>query len=217
MYPDDIQEVAQVVSCLPPTQASVESLFSTLHYVMFEHRSSMAEDRLNGILFVHTNWEWNIYRLPIFCAFENNCILIRSFVLFGLHFIVKRCCFLELHILNSSFFILCQCRALSKPGAVPKPDVDWKSPRLRSLSSRLSLKCINFTCGNHNLAPSLCFETLPFLFAPPLFHASNAGSGPVSGQKGCCGWVKRVWKSSGETDSPIHMTFPSPEFGTILD
>ena len=55
MYPENIREVAQVVSCLPPTQVSVERLFSALRFLVSDLRSSMAEDLVDSILFLRTN------------------------------------------------------------------------------------------------------------------------------------------------------------------
>lgn len=54
-YPTDLQEIALLLSALPPTQVSVERLFSSLKYIKSDLRNKMAEDLLNAILFLRAN------------------------------------------------------------------------------------------------------------------------------------------------------------------
>ena len=55
MYPEMVREVARVVTALPPTQVSVERLFSALKIIRSDLRTSMKEDLTEAILFLRTN------------------------------------------------------------------------------------------------------------------------------------------------------------------
>ncbi|CAK8690141.1 unnamed protein product [Clavelina lepadiformis] len=55
MYPDILQKVAYSVTALPPTQVSVERLFSALRIIRSDLRCSMKEDLTEAILFLRTN------------------------------------------------------------------------------------------------------------------------------------------------------------------
>ena len=52
IYPDVIGDVALTVTALPPTQVSVERLFSALKFTKSDLRSSMKEDLVEAILFL---------------------------------------------------------------------------------------------------------------------------------------------------------------------
>lgn len=52
IYPDIIKEVALLVTALPPTQVSVERLFSTLKFIKSDLRASIKEDLAEAILFL---------------------------------------------------------------------------------------------------------------------------------------------------------------------
>ena len=54
VYPAIIKEVAELVTAMPPTQASVERLFSALKIVKSDLRASMKEDLAEAILFLRT-------------------------------------------------------------------------------------------------------------------------------------------------------------------
>ena len=53
-YPT-LQEEARIASALPPTQASVERLFSALKILRSDLRTSLKEDILSAILFLKVN------------------------------------------------------------------------------------------------------------------------------------------------------------------
>ncbi|KAM4037493.1 uncharacterized protein ACNLHF_016084 [Anomaloglossus baeobatrachus] len=55
LYPDIVRDVARVVTALPPTQVSVERLFSALKIIRSDLRASMKEDLTEAILFLRTN------------------------------------------------------------------------------------------------------------------------------------------------------------------
>ena len=55
LYPAILQDVAYAVTALPPTQVSVERLFSALRIIRSDLRTSMKEDLLEAILFLRTN------------------------------------------------------------------------------------------------------------------------------------------------------------------
>lgn len=56
MFPENIQEVASGV--LPSTYSSISrASVLSLHYVLFDFRSSMAEDILIEIIFLRTRWK----------------------------------------------------------------------------------------------------------------------------------------------------------------
>lgn len=57
LYPDSVKEVARVVTALPPTQVSVERLFSALKLIKTDLRASLKEDAIDAILFLRTNWK----------------------------------------------------------------------------------------------------------------------------------------------------------------
>lgn len=53
-YPENIRDVALVAAAMPPTQVSVERLFSALKLVKSDIRASMKEELANAILFLRT-------------------------------------------------------------------------------------------------------------------------------------------------------------------
>ena len=55
MYPEMVRDVARVVTALPPTQVSVERLFSALKIIRSDLRTSMKGDLTEAILFLRTN------------------------------------------------------------------------------------------------------------------------------------------------------------------
>ena len=54
-YPTILQKVSFTVTALPPTQVTVEQLFSALRIIRSDLRASMKEDLLEAILFLRTN------------------------------------------------------------------------------------------------------------------------------------------------------------------
>ena len=54
-YPSILQKVAYTVTALPSTQVSVERLYSALHIIRSDLRTSMKEDLLEAILFLRMN------------------------------------------------------------------------------------------------------------------------------------------------------------------
>lgn len=54
-YPCQLQEAARAVTALPPTQVSVERLFSSLKLVVTDSRSSLGPDLTESILFLGNN------------------------------------------------------------------------------------------------------------------------------------------------------------------
>ena len=54
-YPTILQKVSFTVTALPPTQVTVERLFSALRIIRSDLRASMKEDLLEAILFLRTN------------------------------------------------------------------------------------------------------------------------------------------------------------------
>ena len=55
-YPQIVQKVAYTVTALPLTQVSVERLFSALHLIRSDLRSSMKEDSIKTNLFMRSNY-----------------------------------------------------------------------------------------------------------------------------------------------------------------
>lgn len=55
IYPEKIKEIAFLVTALPPTQVSVERLFSALKFIKSDLRSSIKEDLAEAILFLRNN------------------------------------------------------------------------------------------------------------------------------------------------------------------
>ena len=55
-YPQIVQKVAYTVTALPPTQVSVERLFSALHLIRSDLRVSMKEELIVAILFLRSNY-----------------------------------------------------------------------------------------------------------------------------------------------------------------
>lgn len=53
-YPDCIKDLALIVTALPPTQVSVERLFSALKIIKSDLRASLKEDLVEAILFLRT-------------------------------------------------------------------------------------------------------------------------------------------------------------------
>ena len=54
LYSDAVCEVGRIVTAMPPTQVSVERLFSGLKLVKSDLRASMKEDLAEAILFLRT-------------------------------------------------------------------------------------------------------------------------------------------------------------------
>ena len=54
-YPQIVQ-VSYTVTALPPTQVSVERLFSALRLIQSDLRASMKEDLIEAILFLRSNY-----------------------------------------------------------------------------------------------------------------------------------------------------------------
>ena len=54
-YPTILPKVSFTVTALPPTQVTVEQLFSALRIIRSDLRASMKEDLLEAILFLRTN------------------------------------------------------------------------------------------------------------------------------------------------------------------
>ena len=54
-YPDQLKPVAALLSAVPPTQVSVERLFSALKLLKSDLRSRVEEDLLNAMLFLRAN------------------------------------------------------------------------------------------------------------------------------------------------------------------
>jgi len=55
-YPEIIRDAAMIVTPLPPTQVSVERLFSALRFIKSDSRALMKEDIMEAILFLRTNF-----------------------------------------------------------------------------------------------------------------------------------------------------------------
>lgn len=55
-YPEIVKNVAYTVTALPPTQVSVERLFSALRFIRSDLRASMKEDLVEAILFLRSNY-----------------------------------------------------------------------------------------------------------------------------------------------------------------
>ena len=56
-YPDAIKYVSHVLITHPPTQVSVERLFSSLKILKSDRRNRLKHDTIDDILFLKTNWE----------------------------------------------------------------------------------------------------------------------------------------------------------------
>ncbi|KAM9330121.1 LOW QUALITY PROTEIN: uncharacterized protein PAF06_009560 [Gastrophryne carolinensis] len=54
VYPEIVSDVARIVTAMPPTQVSVERLFSALKIIKSDLRASMTEDLAEAILFLRT-------------------------------------------------------------------------------------------------------------------------------------------------------------------
>ncbi|KAM9308920.1 LOW QUALITY PROTEIN: uncharacterized protein PAF06_013141 [Gastrophryne carolinensis] len=54
VYPEIVSDVARIVTAMPPTQVSVERLFSALKIIKSDLRASMKEDLAEAILFLRT-------------------------------------------------------------------------------------------------------------------------------------------------------------------
>ena len=54
-YPDRIQRVCKIASCMPTTQASVDRLFSSAKIILSHLRNSVKEDLLSAISFYNNN------------------------------------------------------------------------------------------------------------------------------------------------------------------
>ena len=55
-YLQIVQKVAYTIIALPPTQVSVERLFSALHLIRSDLRASRKEDLIEAILFLTSNY-----------------------------------------------------------------------------------------------------------------------------------------------------------------
>jgi hypothetical protein len=55
-YPEIVKPAAMTVTAMPPTQVSVEQLFSALKIITSDIRASMKEDLAEAILFPRTNY-----------------------------------------------------------------------------------------------------------------------------------------------------------------
>ena len=54
-YPDIAKDAAIAVTALPPTQGSVEQLFSAFRIIKSDLRAAMREDLIESVLFLRTN------------------------------------------------------------------------------------------------------------------------------------------------------------------
>ena len=57
LYPEIIRNVARTITAMPPTQVSVERLFSALRITKSDIRASIKDDLAEAILFLRTNME----------------------------------------------------------------------------------------------------------------------------------------------------------------
>lgn len=57
LYPQIIRNVARTITAMPPTQVSVERLFSALRIIKSDLRASMKEDLAEAVLFLRTKME----------------------------------------------------------------------------------------------------------------------------------------------------------------
>ena len=77
-YPQIVQ-VSYTVTALPPTQVSVERLFSALRLIQSDLRASMKEDLIEAILFLRSNYlQWTFYIFVIlqqqhYTSFDFSC------------------------------------------------------------------------------------------------------------------------------------------------
>ena len=61
-YQEIIRDVALTVIAIPPTQVSVERLFSVLKLIKTDLRGSMKEDLVEAMIFLRTlNFKWNSF------------------------------------------------------------------------------------------------------------------------------------------------------------
>ena len=56
LYPGIVKEITNIVTAMPPTQVSVERLFSALKFICSDLRSSMKNDLSEARLFLRTNY-----------------------------------------------------------------------------------------------------------------------------------------------------------------
>jgi hypothetical protein len=54
-FPEELKEVALLLVGMPPTQVSVERLFSSLRILKTDHRNRLGEDILNSMMFLRSN------------------------------------------------------------------------------------------------------------------------------------------------------------------
>ena len=54
-FPDSLQEIAFLFLTLPPTQVSVERIFSALKILKSDLRNRLKADLVNAMLFLRTN------------------------------------------------------------------------------------------------------------------------------------------------------------------
>lgn len=54
-YPEELKDVAPLLSAMPPTQVSVERLFSALRILKTDHKNRLGEKLLNAMLFLRSN------------------------------------------------------------------------------------------------------------------------------------------------------------------
>ena len=55
LYPQDLKEVALLMFALPPTQCSVERIFSSLKLLKSDLRNRLKEDIVDSIIFLRCN------------------------------------------------------------------------------------------------------------------------------------------------------------------
>jgi hypothetical protein len=54
-FPEELKEVALLLVGMPPTQVSVERLFSSLRILKTDHRNRLGEGILNAMMFLRSN------------------------------------------------------------------------------------------------------------------------------------------------------------------
>ena len=55
LHPENVKNVARIITAMPPTQVSVKRLFSALKIIKSDLRASMKEDLIEAVLFLGTN------------------------------------------------------------------------------------------------------------------------------------------------------------------
>ncbi len=54
-YPEDLKSVALLLYALPPTQCSVERLFSMVKYIKSDIRNRLNEESIDAVLYLRAN------------------------------------------------------------------------------------------------------------------------------------------------------------------